>query len=203
MNICKGKKSQGTHGTEGTRVHQGTDVHLQRRKLSRYTRYRRDEGTSSYRWTSAKERSLKAHMVQKGRGYTKVQMNICKRQTSQILLSRFYFRTFQVLMVFLLLFRGICIQISFRDITSCVHEGLVNPNQSKIQPPPPPQHSTIERAFVRVSWGSCVRSVNCNIKLPHSSFFRNSHCRILLWQNKINKRCDGNMINFWIPLWFN
>ena len=52
-------------------------------------------------------------------------MNICKRQTSQTLLSRFYFRTFQVLMVFLLLFRGFCIQLSFRDITSCIHEGLV------------------------------------------------------------------------------
>ena len=61
MNICKGEKSQGTPGTEGTRVHQGTDGHLQRRKVSRYTRYRGDEGTSRYRWTSAKEKSLKVH----------------------------------------------------------------------------------------------------------------------------------------------
>ena len=61
MNICKGEKSQGTLGTEGTRVHQGTDGHLQRTKVSRYTRYRRDEGTSRYRWTSAKEKSLKVH----------------------------------------------------------------------------------------------------------------------------------------------
>ena len=83
MNICKGKKSQGTHGTEGTRVHQVTDGHLQRTKVSRYTRYRRDEGTPSYRWTSAKERSLKVHMVQKGRGYTKLQMDISKGEKSQ------------------------------------------------------------------------------------------------------------------------
>ena len=51
-------------------------------------------------------------------------MNICNGEKSQILLSRFYFRTFQVLMV-LLLFRGFCIQLSFRDITRCIHEGLV------------------------------------------------------------------------------
>ena len=30
MDICKGEKSQGTLGTEGTRVHQVTDGHLQR-----------------------------------------------------------------------------------------------------------------------------------------------------------------------------
>ena len=34
MNICNGEKSQGTLGTEGTRVHQGTDEHLQWRKVS-------------------------------------------------------------------------------------------------------------------------------------------------------------------------
>ena len=45
MDIFKGQKSQGTLGTERTRVHQGTDGHLQRRKVSRYTRYRTDEGT--------------------------------------------------------------------------------------------------------------------------------------------------------------
>ena len=71
MDICKGEKSQDTLGTEGTRVHQvtnehqqwtkgtlgtertrvhqGTDEHLQRRKVSRYTRYRRDKGTPSYK----------------------------------------------------------------------------------------------------------------------------------------------------------
>ena len=49
MDIFKGQKSPGTQGTEGTRVHQGTDEHLQRRKVSRYTRYRRDEGTPRYR----------------------------------------------------------------------------------------------------------------------------------------------------------
>ena len=83
MNICKGVKSQGTLGTEGTRVHQGTDVHLQRRKVSRYTRYRRYQGTPRYRCTSAKEKSLKVHQVHKGRGCTKVQMNICKGEKSQ------------------------------------------------------------------------------------------------------------------------
>ena len=64
MDIYKGEKSQGTPGTVGTRVHQGTDGQLQRRKVSRYTRYRRDEGTPRYRWTSAKEKSLKVHQVQ-------------------------------------------------------------------------------------------------------------------------------------------
>ena len=83
MNICNGEKSQGTLGTEGTRVHQGTDKHLQWRKVSRYTRYRRDEGTPRYRWTSAKEKSLKVHQVQKGLGYTMLQMNICKGEKSQ------------------------------------------------------------------------------------------------------------------------
>ena len=61
MDICKGEKSQGTLGTEGTRVYQGTDGHLQRRKVSRYSRYRRDEGSPRYRWTSAKEKGLKVH----------------------------------------------------------------------------------------------------------------------------------------------
>ena len=78
MDICKGQKSQGTLGTEGTRVHQVTDGHLQRTKVSRYTRYRRDEGTPSYRWTSAKDKSLQVHRVHNGRGYTKLQMDICK-----------------------------------------------------------------------------------------------------------------------------
>ena len=83
MDICKGQKSQGTHGTEGTRVHQVTDGHLQRKEVSRYTWYRRDEGTPSYRWTSAKEKSLKVHYLQKGQGYTKVQMDFCKGVKSQ------------------------------------------------------------------------------------------------------------------------
>ena len=83
MNICKGEKSQGTLSTEGTRVHQCTDGHLQRRKVSRYTRYRRDEGTPRYRWTSSKDKSLQVHRVHKGRGYTKVQMYICKGEKSQ------------------------------------------------------------------------------------------------------------------------
>ena len=61
MDISNGQKSQGTLGTERRRVHQGTDGHLQRRKVSRYTRYIRDEGTPRYRWTSAKEKSLKVH----------------------------------------------------------------------------------------------------------------------------------------------
>ena len=61
MNICKGEKSPGTLGTEGTRVHQVTNEHLQRTKVSRYTGYIRDEGTPMYRWTSAKEKSLKVH----------------------------------------------------------------------------------------------------------------------------------------------
>ena len=61
MDISKGEKSQGTLGTEGTKVHQVTNEHLQRRKVSRYTRYRKDEGTPRYRWTSAKEKSLKVH----------------------------------------------------------------------------------------------------------------------------------------------
>ena len=61
MDISNGQKSQGTLGTERTRVHQGTDGHLQRRKVSRYTRYIRDEGTPSYRWTSAMDKSLKVH----------------------------------------------------------------------------------------------------------------------------------------------
>ena len=64
MNICNGGKSQGTPGRVGTRVHQGTDGQLQRRKVSRYTRYSRDEGTPRYRWTSTKEKSLKVHQVQ-------------------------------------------------------------------------------------------------------------------------------------------
>ena len=49
MNISKGVKSQGTLGTEGTRVHQVTDEHLQRKEVSRYTWYGRDEGTPRYR----------------------------------------------------------------------------------------------------------------------------------------------------------
>ena len=61
MDIYKGEKSQGTLGTEGTRVYEGTDEHLQWTKISRYTRYRKDEGTPRYSWTSAKEKSLKVH----------------------------------------------------------------------------------------------------------------------------------------------
>ena len=34
MDICNGQKSQGTLGTEGTRVHQGTDEHLQKTNVS-------------------------------------------------------------------------------------------------------------------------------------------------------------------------
>ena len=63
MDICKGEKSQGTLGTEGTRVHQVTDGHLQRTKVSRYTRCRRDKGTPSYRWTSAKDICKGQHKV--------------------------------------------------------------------------------------------------------------------------------------------
>ena len=37
-----------------------------------------DEGTPMYRWTSVKDKSLQVHRVQKGRGYTNVQMDICK-----------------------------------------------------------------------------------------------------------------------------
>ena len=55
MEISNGQKSQGTLGTEGTRVHQVTDGHQQWTKVSRYTRYRKDKGTPRYRWTSAKE----------------------------------------------------------------------------------------------------------------------------------------------------
>ena len=33
MDICKGEKSQGTLGTEGTRVHQGTDGNQQWTKV--------------------------------------------------------------------------------------------------------------------------------------------------------------------------
>ena len=72
------EKSQGTLGTEGTRVHQVTDGHLQRTKVSRYTGYITDEGTPRYSWTSLKDKSLQVHRVQNGRGYTNVQMDICK-----------------------------------------------------------------------------------------------------------------------------
>ena len=82
MDIYKGEKSQGTLGTEGTRVHQVTDGHLQRTKVSRYTGYITDEGTTRYIWTSTKDKSLQVHRVQKGRGYTNVQMDICKGQKS-------------------------------------------------------------------------------------------------------------------------
>ena len=61
MYICKGENFQGTLGTEGTRVHQVTDEHLQRKEVSRYTWYRRDEGTPRYRCTSAKEKTFKVH----------------------------------------------------------------------------------------------------------------------------------------------
>ena len=82
MDIFKGQKSPGTQGTEGTRVHQCTDGHLQRTKVSRYTGYRRDDGTPRYRWTSLKDKSLQVHRVHKGRGYTNVQMDVCKGQKS-------------------------------------------------------------------------------------------------------------------------
>ena len=35
------------------------------------------------RWTSAKDKSLQVHRVQKGRKYTKVHIDICKGETSQ------------------------------------------------------------------------------------------------------------------------
>ena len=34
MDICNGQKSHGTLGTEGTRIHQGTDEHLQKTNVS-------------------------------------------------------------------------------------------------------------------------------------------------------------------------
>ena len=49
-------------------------------KVNRCTGYIRDEGTPRYIWTSTKEKSLKVHLVQKGPGYTKLQMDICKGQ---------------------------------------------------------------------------------------------------------------------------
>ena len=73
MNICNGQKSQGALGTR-TRVHQGTDGHLQRRKVSRYTRYRRDEGTQGT------DEHLQRTKVSR---YTRYRMDICKGEKSQ------------------------------------------------------------------------------------------------------------------------
>ena len=75
MDIYKGDKSQGTLGTEGTRVHQVTDGHLQRTKVSRYTGYITEGGYTKVHmdiYKGEKSQGSLVHLVQKGRGYTKV-----------------------------------------------------------------------------------------------------------------------------------